>query len=70
MPNMTGIELQKELVAIRQDIPVILCTGFGQTVSEENAKAMGIKQLIMKPFLKIEIAKTIRRVLDNPSALS
>jgi FixJ family two-component response regulator len=70
MPNMTGTELQKELVAIRQDIPVILCTGFGHIISEREAKAVGIAELVMKPFPKSEIAKTIRRVLDNPSALS
>jgi CheY-like chemotaxis protein len=65
MPNMTGTELQKELQAIRQDIPVILCTGFSHMISKNNAKAMGINELIMKPFPKSEIAKTIRLVFDQ-----
>ena len=64
MPEMTGIQLATELLNIRPEIPVILCTGFSHTANEESAKAAGIKGFAMKPLTKKEIAKALRRVLD------
>ncbi|NIM15828.1 MAG: response regulator [Candidatus Aminicenantes bacterium] len=63
MPNMTGTQLTRELINIRADIPVILCTGFSDTVSKENYKAMGIREFVMKPIIKKNIARIIRDVL-------
>jgi two-component system cell cycle sensor histidine kinase/response regulator CckA len=65
MPKMTGDELAKELLNIRPDIPVILCTGFSARMSEEKARDLGIKAFIMKPTLFQEIARTIREVLGE-----
>ena len=65
MPNMTGDELAKNLMAIRPDIPVILCTGFSARITEEKAKIMGIRGLVSKPILKRDLAEIIRRVLDK-----
>jgi PAS domain S-box-containing protein len=65
MPNMTGEDLANELMFIRPDIPIILCTGFSRSVTEKKAKAMGIQAFIMKPILRQELAETIRRVLDG-----
>ena len=49
MPNMTGERLAREILAIRPGIPNILCTGFSEYMSEEKAKALGIRELVMKP---------------------
>ena len=65
MPNMTGEELAKELLQIRPDIPIILCTGFSEIIPEEKAKAIGIKDYIMKPVLKSQLAKAVRYALDE-----
>jgi CheY-like chemotaxis protein len=65
MPNMTGEELAEELMQIRPDIPIILCTGFSAKMDEKKAMDMGIRAFISKPILKREIAKTIRKVLDE-----
>lgn len=66
MPQMTGIELAKELIRIRPDIPIILCTGYEKNHSIIKATEAGIKALVSKPILSDEIAETIGRVL-NPS---
>lgn len=63
MPGMTGAELAAELMRARRDIPIILCTGFSELLSEEKAKVVGIKEYISKPVVKSEIAKAIRQVL-------
>ena len=65
MPEMTGVDLTKEILAVRADIPIIMCTGFSHLVDADKAKANGIKAFAMKPLTKKEIAKTVRKVLDE-----
>jgi PAS domain S-box-containing protein len=65
MPNMSGDELALKIMAVRSEIPVILCTGFSTRITEEKAKSLGIKAFIMKPFIKKDIAETLRKVLDQ-----
>jgi PAS domain S-box-containing protein len=65
MPKMTGDVLAKELMAIRPGIPIILCTGFSEHINEEKAKAIGIRKLVMKPFIMREMAEAIRQALDS-----
>ncbi|MBW2706697.1 MAG: response regulator, partial [Deltaproteobacteria bacterium] len=69
MPKMTGDQLAQRMMDIKPQIPVILCTGFNETISEEKALAMGIDKFVMKPVVKEELASTIRKVLDNRHAL-
>jgi CheY-like chemotaxis protein len=65
MPNMTGVELAKKIIEIRPDIPMIICTGFSEKISENKAITMGIRGYVMKPVVKSELAKKIREVLDR-----
>ena len=65
MPNMMGDKLAKELMGIRADIPIVLCTGFSEYITEEAAKEIGIREFVMKPLVTSGLAKTIRRVLDR-----
>jgi PAS domain S-box-containing protein len=65
MPFMTGEDLGKELMRIRPDIPVILCTGYSDLISSEKAMAKGFRGFIMKPFTVREGAELVRRVLDQ-----
>jgi len=64
MPNMRGDRLARELLTIRPDIPIILCTGFSESISEEGAKALGVREFVMKPLLLKDLAQAIRRALD------
>jgi len=65
MPNLRGDQLAKELMEVRPDIPVILCTGFSSEINEEKARTIGIRAFVFKPFLKHDMAKTVRKVLDE-----
>ncbi|MCF8129689.1 MAG: response regulator [Deltaproteobacteria bacterium] len=65
MPNMTGDQLAAELMIIRPDIPVILCTGYSKKISAETAAEIGIKAFVDKPIEKTDVAKTIRKVLEE-----
>jgi len=64
MPKMTGDKLARELMKIRPDIPIILCTGHSKLISEKKAKEMGIRAFIGKPITKRAMAETVRKVLD------
>jgi PAS domain S-box-containing protein len=65
MPGMTGLTLAQEVLTLRKDMPIILCTGYSETVSEEKAKNVGIAAFVMKPVVKKEMAETIRNVLGQ-----
>jgi PAS domain S-box-containing protein len=65
MPNITGMELAEEMMRIRPDIPIILATGFSETISPERAKQLGIREYIMKPVAARELAQVTRQVLDE-----
>jgi len=65
MPDMTGSELAKEILPVRSDIPIILCTGFSEQIDEKKAKEMGIRAFVMKPIVMRQISNTIREVLDR-----
>jgi CheY-like chemotaxis protein len=63
MPNMTGMEFAREVLKIRPDIPIILCTGFSDAVSYDRLRDIGIGDLIMKPILKNDLVASISRLL-------
>ena len=65
MPNMTGEDLAIELMRVRSDIPVILCTGYSARINEQQAIGMGIRAFVLKPLLKHQIARVIRDALDE-----
>ena len=65
MPNMTGEKLAGKILAIRPEIPVILCTGYSEQITEQRAKDIGIQAFVMKPLIMRDLAGTIREVLDK-----
>ncbi len=65
MPDLTGKELATELLKVRPDIPIILCTGYSSMISKENAEEIGIREFCMKPLDWRQLAKTVRKVLDE-----
>jgi len=65
MPAMPGAVLAGKILAVRPDMPVILCTGYSSVINEEKAQEMGIRLLAMKPFNKNELARFVRKALDE-----
>ena len=65
MPEMTGVELANEILAIRADMPIIMCTGFSYVVDADTASAAGVRAFVMKPLTMKEVARMVRDVLDS-----
>jgi PAS domain S-box-containing protein len=67
MPNMTGADLARTILSVREDIPVILCTGFSELIDEEKAGALGIAAYLMKPVRSAKLAETVWKLLNTKS---
>jgi len=65
MPGLIGIDLSRECMKVRPDIPIILCTGFSDLIDEKQAAEAGIHSFVMKPYVITNLAKTIRKALDE-----
>ncbi len=65
MPNMTGEQLARELILIRPDIPIIICTGFSDENDEQRARDLGVKGFLKKPVARGDLAEMVRKVLDE-----
>jgi len=65
MPVISGKNLAKEIMRVRPDIPIILCTGFSEQITRESVRAIGIRAFIKKPVLRRQLAESIRDALDS-----
>ena len=65
MPKMTGDKLARGIMAIRPDIPVIMCTGFSELINKDDALQIGIRKFVTKPIIINSFARTLRQVLDK-----
>ena len=65
MPHMTGDALARKILQIRPDLPIILCTGFNPRMDEKKAIEIGIRAFVSKPISRAELARTVRKVLDQ-----
>ena len=70
MPDITGMRLAEKMLELRKDMPIILFTGYSETVSPQKAKAAGIAEFLYKPVVARDLAETVRRVLDAPDHIS
>lgn len=64
MPEITGERLACELLQIRPDLPIILCTGFSHTVTAERAKALGFRGYLNKPFSMQDLALAFHEAMQ------
>ncbi len=67
MPGLNGGQLSKKILEDHPDFPIIMCTGFSETLDEKSAKTLGIKAFLMKPVILSDLAHTIRVILDKKS---
>ena len=65
MPEMTGVDFFKAVRALRPDIPVVLCTGYSEMISEKTAEKIGLSAFILKPVEIGEFAVLLRKLLDG-----
>ncbi|MDA0578538.1 MAG: ATP-binding protein [Verrucomicrobia bacterium] len=64
MPEMSGLDLARQVYGIKKGQPVIICSGFIDTLPVEQARAFGVREILRKPVSKRELAVAIRNALD------
>lgn len=67
MQEMTGLELATTMLRIRPDLPVVLCTGYSESLTPESARAAGIAALLFKPLLKADIVTALAELGQHPA---
>lgn len=70
MPGLTGKELAEDIMSIRSDIPIILCTGFSESINEKEAQELGVKAFVMKPYSMSNLDGVVRQVLGGQNYIS
>jgi len=65
MPTLTGTKLARELMSIRPEVPIIIITGYRDSVTVEECQELGIREIVQKPFNSDDFGRTIRKVLDE-----
>jgi CheY-like chemotaxis protein/two-component sensor histidine kinase len=65
MPELTGVNLAREVFRVRPDMPVILYTGYSETLDEEEVRSIGIRDFALKPLTVRDLAERIRRALKK-----
>lgn len=65
MPELSGLALSKLMLHINSDIPIILCTGFTESVNEATVKSVGIKKLVLKPLTTQNLSHDLKTVLKD-----
>jgi PAS domain S-box-containing protein len=70
MPQMTGVELAADFIKVRPELPIILCSGYSESVSPDTARELGIREFLSKPVSISDFSRAIRRVLDGQRGLA
>jgi FixJ family two-component response regulator len=65
MPPMTGIELPRALRAVRPDLPVILCTGYSELITREDAEKEGVSIFVEKPYSTTNIIEIMNKYFQR-----
>jgi CheY-like chemotaxis protein len=69
MPKLKGTRLAQQMLHHKPDLPIILCTGYGDEVAPGQIEALGIRELLFKPILRHQLAAAIRKALNRQTAL-
>jgi CheY-like chemotaxis protein len=67
MPRLTGVDLARQVLAVRPELPVILMSGYTGTRDEEEARALGCRDVLAKPFRMATVAEALGRALGSPA---
>ena len=63
MPRLTGLDLARLMLGVRPDLPIIICSGYGDTAKIQAARGLGVREYVTKPISGLELLKTVHRAL-------
>jgi signal transduction histidine kinase/CheY-like chemotaxis protein len=64
MPKMNGLELSKQILGKKANVPILLCTGFSEGITQDVLQNIGIKEMVMKPLIATELADIVKDAMN------
>lgn len=64
MPHMSGLDVGRRLLHIRPDLPIILTTGYSATLDTERVRALGFRDLLIKPYHIETLGESLKKALS------
>jgi CheY-like chemotaxis protein len=68
MPGMSGVDLAEQILMVRPDLPIVMATGYGNVMTEERARELGVRPLLYKPFTMTVLGDAIQDALASARA--
>jgi CheY-like chemotaxis protein len=65
MPTMTGDVLGQKILALRSDIPIVICTGYSEKLTEASIRSLGFAGIAYKPLIMKDLASIVRQSIDK-----
>jgi nitrogen fixation negative regulator NifL len=65
MPNMTGAELTRAILAVRPELPILLSTGYSTALDERAAREAGARRLLRKPVPSRVLCELVAQYLPQ-----
>ncbi len=65
MPGLTGTQLAMQLLRVKDDIPIILMTGYGDMIPVERVRKSGVRATLIKPVQKEQLEEALESVLKS-----
>jgi CheY-like chemotaxis protein len=65
MPALSGETMARSMLHLRPDLPIVMCTGYGEAISADVARAAGIREFVLKPMVGRDLGRMVRRLLDE-----
>ncbi len=69
MPDMTGLILSREILKLRHDLPVLLCTGFNGAMLKGEYADSGVRDVLFKPVGISDLGLALRKYLAQDTAI-
>ena len=63
MPHMTGLQLVANVLATRPDIPILMVSGIGESMSIEALKECGVTRLLSKPYQSADLKAAVQELI-------
>jgi CheY-like chemotaxis protein len=67
MPGLSGDAVMKTLLELRPELPIIMCTGYSESVDAETALELGAAGYVNKPVEVSHLLQLIRNAIGAPS---
>ncbi len=68
MPQMSGAKLAVQLLALRPGLPIIMCTGYSEKMSDQQARELGLRHLALKPLNLDDLGRLVGQALNQAAA--